>query len=561
MTILSHFIHVQYCFTYLVNQIPIGLLLYSHLPTALIALIFSAYVAIRSRNLPSILLFAMCLMFSLWALFDLSAWFSFLGSSNTMFTWSLLDFFAVLIFFFGYYFLYTFVTTNDLPWWQKTIGVLAVTPTAAIAFLGLNITSYDLDSCEAMESSHTVFAYYSEAFFILAAIAFVIYEFIQVKDTVRRMRILLAGIGVLTLLIFFFSASLLVKIVSDSTASLYAYNYLIYGLFGMPLFLMYLGYLIVRYHAFDLRVFGAQALVLALVALIGSEYAFVSTLSTRILVGISLILTGFIGTILIRSVRREITQRQHIELLAKDLEQANKQQVSLIHFITHQLKGFVAKSRNIFSMLTEGDYGPLPGAMKPIVDEGFASATKGAQTIQDILNASNIKSGKTAYTMASFDFKALVDGIIRTLKPNADAKGVALTIDEPAEPVMLMGDQMQLENAIKNLVDNAIKYTPQGSIRASLTNDGKAVTFKTEDTGVGITPEDMKHLFTEGGHGAESQKVNVDSTGFGLYIVKNIIEGHGGKVWAKSEGKGKGSTFTVTLPASEVSSPALSSRT
>jgi signal transduction histidine kinase len=77
---------------------------------------------------------------------------------------------------------------------------------------------------------------------------------------------------------------------------------------------------------------------------------------------------------------------------------------------------------------------------------------------------------------------------------------------------------------------------------------GKAA-FKVEDTGVGITKEDMACLFTEGGHGKESQKVNVESTGFGLYIVKSIIEAHKGKVWAESDGAGKGSRFIVELPA------------
>ena len=113
---------------------------------------------------------------------------------------------------------------------------------------------------------------------------------------------------------------------------------------------------------------------------------------------------------------------------------------------------------------------------------------------------------------------------------------------------MFTGDQMQLENAFKNLIDNSIKYTPQGSIALTLAEESGRIRFTSKDTGVGITPEDMQHLFTEGGHGAESTKVNVDSTGFGLYIVKNIIEGHQGKVWVESEGAGKGSTFIVELP-------------
>ncbi|MDE2218039.1 MAG: HAMP domain-containing histidine kinase [Patescibacteria group bacterium] len=71
--------------------------------------------------------------------------------------------------------------------------------------------------------------------------------------------------------------------------------------------------------------------------------------------------------------------------------------------------------------------------------------------------------------------------------------------------------------------------------------------FSVKDTGVGLSQEDKEKLFTEGGKGKNSQKVNVDSTGFGLFIAKNIVEAHGGKVWAESEGEGKGSEFWVEL--------------
>lgn len=549
---LSHFIQVQYCYDYLVNQIPVGLLLYSHIPTALIALVFSTYVFVRSRNLPSVLLFCMCVTFAAWSAFDLSAWFSFLGSANTMFTWSLLDFLAVLMFFFGYYFLYTFVTEKDLPMWQKAIGILAITPSAVIALLGINLMSYDLNSCEAIEnSSFTIFTYYAEGFFILAAVCFVVYHYRKNRDRTAKKRTLLTGIGVLTLLMFFFSAGLLVSILAGSEASLYAYNYLIYGLFGMPLFLMYLGYLIVRYHAFDVRIFGAQALVLALIALIGSEFAFVSSLSNQILVAVTLVLTTFIGLVLIRSVRREIEQREHIETLAKDLEKANEQQVVLIHFITHQIKGFVSKSRNIFSMALEGDFGPVGPALMPMLQAGFDSDTKGATVIQEILNAANIKSGKVTFTMAPFDLCSLVKDMAKDLQTGADTKGLSLVLECGDAPAMTVGDRDQLMNVFRNLIDNSIKYTSKGEIRVSITPlpAEKKVLFAIKDTGVGITPEDMKSLFTEGGHGKESTKINVDSTGFGLYIVKNIVDAHQGRVWAESEGSGKGSQFYVELPS------------
>jgi len=72
--------------------------------------------------------------------------------------------------------------------------------------------------------------------------------------------------------------------------------------------------------------------------------------------------------------------------------------------------------------------------------------------------------------------------------------------------------------------------------------------FSVKDNGIGITPEDMKNLFTEGGHGKESIKTNVHSTGYGLYIAKKIIEAHGGRIWAESDGDGKGSVFFVEFP-------------
>jgi signal transduction histidine kinase len=253
---------------------------------------------------------------------------------------------------------------------------------------------------------------------------------------------------------------------------------------------------------------------------------------------------------------REIQQRERIQLLADELEKSNKQQVVLIHFITHQIKGFLTKSRNIFSMALEGDFGKLPDSFLPMAQEGLRSDTQGVTTVQEILNAANVKSGAVKYSMESFDLEALAHEVITELKPNADAKKLELTFTSEGGPFSLTGDRLQLQNALKNLVDNSIKYTLSGSVAVTLKKEDGKMRFMIQDTGVGITPEDMSHLFTEGGHGKESQKVNVESTGFGLYIVKNIIEAHHGKVWAESDGAGKGSRFIVELPVGTTTAPA-----
>lgn len=541
---LSNLVNAQYCYEYLVNQISMGLLLYSHLPVAITALLFSLYVLVKARGLPSLTLFCTCFVFTIWCAFDLSAWFSFLGSANTMFVWSSLDFLAVLMFFFGYYFLYTFVTGKDLPLWQKILGIVVMTPTAYIVFYGLNIPMYDLNSCTALEDgSFTIYTYYSEAVIIVAALIFVIFQYQKGTDKAAKSRILLSGIGVLIFFTFFFSASFLVSLLAATDASSYVYNYLIYGLFGMPIFLIYLGYLIVRYHAFDLRVFTAQALSVAIVALVATQYAFLTGISSIVLNSVNLLLVSVVSLYLTRNVKKEIALRE-------DLDVANKKQEGLIHFISHEIKGYLGKSEAAFAGIVEGDYGVIPKEANELAASALADTRKGVATVMDILNASNLKKGTVAYDMKPFDLKATVTATMAEQQKAADAKSLSLVTDIGEDSFTITGDESQIkEHVVRNLIDNAIKYTPSGSVTVSLKKQGSKILFLVRDSGIGITNEDKKKLFTEGGRGAESIKTNVNSTGYGLFIAKQIVDAHKGKIWAESEGAGKGSTFFVELPA------------
>jgi signal transduction histidine kinase len=269
----------------------------------------------------------------------------------------------------------------------------------------------------------------------------------------------------------------------------------------------------------------------------------------------TLLLFLVIGINLIRSVKREVEQKEKIELLARDLEKANASQISLIHFITHQIKGFLTKSRNIFSALSEAD-GQIPTEFKTMVQEGFESDTKAVDTIQQILKASNIQKGLIEYKKETFDFREMVAGEVEKLKILADKKGIALTFNADATEYTFVGDKEQLSHAVRNLIDNSIKYTPNGSVNVKLetiypksasADRAQKIRFSVKDTGVGISSADAKRLFTEGGRGENSVKTNVESTGYGLYIVKGIIEAHGGTVRAESAGQGKGSEFIVEL--------------
>ncbi len=137
------------------------------------------------------------------------------------------------------------------------------------------------------------------------------------------------------------------------------------------------------------------------------------------------------------------------------------------------------------------------------------------------------------------------------MQPRALEKGLSLTLEVDAgKQYACIGDIEKIaEHVIRNLIDNAIRYTPSGGIRVRLEERGKTLRFSVKDTGIGVTVEDMQRLFTEGGHGKDSIKVNVDSTGYGLFIAKQVTEAHNGKIWVESAGAGSGSEFIVELPA------------
>lgn len=521
---------------------------YTHIPPAILALLLGVFVVIRNRKLASAwLLLALATVFALWTTTDYLIWMTYDRATPMLFLWSMIGILSSLLFALTYLFVFTLVTGRSVPLWLSITWAVLLMPVVIFAPTSANLWGFDVGDCVALEG--TWYLYYYHALGVVTALALPLIPFFRRKgvDSAKlplggtTLAIIGAELFVLAFLITSFLASYLVEagVVPD-------FGLEQYGILAMAVFVGLLGYLIVQYHAFNLKVLATQGLVFALAGLVAAQYIFAPDMTSFWLVTLTLILTIFFGLILIDSVKREIAQREKIEALARDLEKSNKQQIILIHFITHQIKGFLTKSRNIFSMALDGDFGPVPETLKPIIEEGFKSDTKGVNTIQDILTAANIKSGKVTYEQTAIDLKAVIEEVSKDLKLAAEAKGLAFTLD--VEPATIQGDKLQLTNAFKNLIDNSIKYTLTGSVNVSLKPSGKNVRFIVSDTGVGITKEDMGKLFTEGGHGTNSQKVNVESTGFGLYIVKNIIEAHHGRVWAESEGEGKGSRFIAELP-------------
>jgi len=197
--------------------------------------------------------------------------------------------------------------------------------------------------------------------------------------------------------------------------------------------------------------------------------------------------------------------------------------------------------------MLDGMFGAISPELKAMAAGGLASDNEGIAVVDMILNQASLQAGTMRYDIQPFDFKKVVAEIIEEKKGSAEKKGLKMAAEIKEGDYIITGDQRWLKEAILNLVDNAVKCTVAGQITVGLELKEKQIFFYVKDTGRGITPEDRKNLYTEGGRGKDSFKYNVDSTGYGLSTVKIVVEAHQGKVWEDTE-VGKGSTFYVKLP-------------
>jgi signal transduction histidine kinase/ActR/RegA family two-component response regulator len=187
------------------------------------------------------------------------------------------------------------------------------------------------------------------------------------------------------------------------------------------------------------------------------------------------------------------------------------------------------------------------------VQEGLAVIERNARAqtklIEDLLDMSRIVSGKIRLDVQHVELASVINASVDLLKPSADAKEIRLhrVLDPLASPVS--GDPNRLQQVVSNLLSNAIKFTPKGGkVEILLERVNSHVEVTVTDTGQGIAPDFLPHVFDRFRQADASTTRKYGGLGLGLSIVKQLVELHGGTVGAKSAGEGEGATFTVKLP-------------
>lgn len=286
------------------------------------------------------------------------------------------------------------------------------------------------------------------------------------------------------------------------------------------------------------------------------------------------ILFCFFGYFLIKSVLneikskdREIKRRREIEKLLDEISHKNIQLNKLLNMrskfldtASHQLRTPVSIMKGVMEMVTSGEIDKVsPERRKMLMDGVYLKTKKLENIITDILDATEMDTEKFTLSKSltqKVQLEELINNIVISHQLDAETKKIELIYHKPKDSLpTILGSQKHLDQVFSNLVDNAIKYTPsknqamgeKGRVLISLSKDDNNVIVSVSDNGIGIPGKEIKNLFEKFSRATNAKEMYTDGTGLGLFIAKEIIIGHHGKITVTSE-INKGTTFKVYLP-------------
>lgn len=352
------------------------------------------------------------------------------------------------------------------------------------------------------------------------------------------------------------------------------FNFLLPNIFGnssfvpfVPIFvtpfILCTAYAIYRHQLLNIKILATETFVLIISWLYFGKLLS-GPISAESFVDVIIFLaTVIFGIQLIRSVKQEVATREKVQELAKRLTETNwelakkneelrvmdQRKSEFVSIVSHQLRTPITAIKGYSSMLLENAYGPLSIQQHAQIEKIFLSSKRLADMVDDFLDISKIEQETMRYEFSLVDIRKMLTEIFEEFMPIADKKGITLDLTLCDERIVVDADEGKLRQIFSNLIDNAIKYTPQGSIMISLDDDREheRVVCNIKDTGIGLSQDDIHQLFTKFARGTQGQRENTEGSGLGLYVAKRLLQAMGGDIWVDSDGPGKGCLFTVAI--------------
>jgi|GEM_PF-1097023 len=323
-------------------------------------------------------------------------------------------------------------------------------------------------------------------------------------------------------------------------------------------------YAILKYKLMNIKLITAELFVFILWA-ISLLKIFFSTSNQDLMINIGIFLSIiFFGVILVRSMMKEIKQRELIEDYAMKIERAyelekkskeelealDKSKNQFLLAIQHHLRTPLTAMLGYTDLIITGAYGKQTKKTIDVIKNIQLSIKSLIKMSNDFLDITQFQLGKEVInTKEGVDLCQIIQEITNELKFESDKKKIYLKFENSCNLPTIKADREKLKAAVYNIIDNSVKYTNKGQVSIHIESTDQSIKITVKDTGIGITKQGLKDIFNKTFERGENAKENfINGRGIGLYITKQIITAHKGNIWAESEGENKGSIFYIELP-------------
>jgi len=239
----------------------------------------------------------------------------------------------------------------------------------------------------------------------------------------------------------------------------------------------------------------------------------------------------------------------HANEMTKQAEAANIAKSEFLTNMSHELRTPLNAIIGFTEMTLDRQFGDITPRQEEYLSDVVHSARDLHMLINDILDLTRIEDGNLGIELSEIQLPALLSRSLSIVKEKAFRHNIQLSHEEKEVPAHIIADELKIKKILYNLLSNSVKFTPDGGkIRLRSEFIDGLVRISVEDTGIGIRKEDLTRIFNPFEQVESSLNRRFQGTGLGLSLTKSMVELHGGKIWAESEGEGKGATFLVLLP-------------